>query len=91
MSALPKLGLETIVSKVLVRPRYLDGATLAEFIDKNRDHLQAYYDAQCALADEGETLPSFREWAEVQFDLACEHRARMADESCESITGAVRT
>jgi hypothetical protein len=82
MSALLKIPtLDTIVSKVLVRPRYLNGYDLAEFINLNREHLQAYYDAQCALAEDDEVLPSFREWAQIQFDLACEFRARMADEA----------
>lgn len=76
----PVPGVETIVSQVLVRPRLLEGFDVAEFIEKNREHLQAYYDAQCALAEDDEVLPTFIDWAACQFDLACEFRARLRDE-----------
>ena len=76
----PMPGVETIVSRVLVRPRYLNGYTLADFLRLNDAHLHAYYDAQCAYVDDGEVMEPFDLWARCQFDLAQEFRDECADD-----------
>ena len=80
MNAVRKPGPDTLLSSVLVSPRLLDGYDLADYVSRNREHLQCYFDS---LRELGAEVPEFDEWCSMQWDLAVEFRARLADEARE--------